>query len=130
MRLVDAGELGAVVAAVGRVAISGLGVAGSVSQGLDIGVRVVAVIGILGAASSLWGYLRQPLSPRRVLVRRSRGGVQLCRAIRVDLATAALSVVFVSESLVLVGSRSLDAQAITILRQSFDRSKNGGCGES
>jgi hypothetical protein len=44
---VDAGELGVVVAAVGGVAVGGFRVAGLVGEGFDVGVRVVAVEGVL-----------------------------------------------------------------------------------
>jgi hypothetical protein len=68
--LVDAGQLGGVLLAVGRVAVPGLGVAVLVGQRLDVGVRVVAVAGVLARTVGVVLDLGQTRAPRAVLVRR------------------------------------------------------------
>jgi hypothetical protein len=60
--LVDAGELGIVVAAVRGVPVRGFGVPGSVSDLLDIAVRVVPVEPVLLTAIGVVFRLRQPLT--------------------------------------------------------------------
>src|SRR6266542_267642 len=66
--LVDATELGAVVLAVGGVAVGGLGVAGAVGHLVDVGVRVVAVVAVFLGAVGVVLDLREPFAPGRVPV--------------------------------------------------------------